>query len=132
MTSNGLSRNIESQALMSIAWPGTYLYCLHTAVTLSGLNISLTDGFTPAYMAVCNGHAECLQLLLEHAADPNLATTDDGTTPAFMAAQEGPPARTIRFCFSFSSLISSAREIWLIPGTYFPTPRDEAGPDPDC
>eukprot|EP00729_Bicosta_minor_P028761 gene28761-biopygen31632 len=47
------------------------------------------DGGTAVCVAAQNGHLPVVMVLLEHAADPNLAETTVGATPAFMAAQNG-------------------------------------------
>ena len=41
------------------------------------------------FIAALKGHVECLQLLLQHNTDPNLATTGNGTTPLHAAAGSG-------------------------------------------
>jgi len=51
------------------------------------LNISNSEGITPAFIAADQGHADCLKILAEAKAD--LSTPWNSCTPAFMAAQEG-------------------------------------------
>jgi len=46
------------------------------------------DGSTPLLMAVCYGHIECVEALLEAGADPSLSGKH-GITPVFFACQEG-------------------------------------------
>lgn len=42
---------------------------------------------TPLFIAAQDGHADVVNVLLEHTTNPNQASTDDGATPVFMAAQ---------------------------------------------
>ena len=55
-------------------------------VSDSGLQADTGD--TPLILASSQGHLGVTKLLLEHAADPNLAATDDGGNPILYAAQE--------------------------------------------
>ena len=43
----------------------------------------------PVYLASIKGHVDVVQLLLEHNANPNQATTDDGATSVIIAAANG-------------------------------------------
>lgn len=45
--------------------------------------------FPPVILAAMNGHAECLELLLENNADPNQGMADTGATPMYVAAEKG-------------------------------------------
>ena len=64
--------------------------------TLSPLSFSQANvdqckadtGDTPLILASSQGHLSVAKLLLEHAADPDLAATDDGGNPILYAAQE--------------------------------------------
>ena len=47
-------------------------------------------GSNATLIAVDNGRLECLELLLASRADIDKSTKNDGATPTFMAAQEGP------------------------------------------
>lgn len=52
------------------------------------VNAQNRGGWTPLAYAACAGSRECVQLLLEHGADPNLRTRL-GHTPAIIAAKYG-------------------------------------------
>ena len=52
------------------------------------LNSPKDEGFTPAYIAACNGHVDTLRLL--HELGANLDTpANDGATPAHVSAHQG-------------------------------------------
>ena len=53
-----------------------------------GIDYQCPGGNTHAYVSAQNGHAECLQLLADHKADPH-QPDNDGLTPAFVSAYGG-------------------------------------------
>ena len=52
-------------------------------------NFEDADAMTPLCAASLNGSLKCVSLLIEAGANKDQGTTDDGTTPLFLAADEG-------------------------------------------
>ena len=47
------------------------------------------EGRAPLHFAASNGNRDCVALLIQHGADPDLATLDFGATALHIAAQNG-------------------------------------------
>jgi ankyrin repeat protein len=56
-----------------------------------GANVDLCgmDGMTPLFAAVQEGHSNVVEELLAHGANANLATSNNGLTPLYIASDEG-------------------------------------------
>jgi len=78
-----------SQAIQDAAEKGD-LACLQQVAqqNASLLKQSDVDGSTPLHLCAKQGHAECVQLLLQHSMDATVQD-DGGHTPLHLAAQEG-------------------------------------------
>ena len=51
------------------------------------MNSPADDGGTPLYLAVQEGHTDCVKLLLEHGANVNALTTDPVALPLHAAVE---------------------------------------------
>jgi len=54
---------------------------------LEAVNTCAEDGASPLFLAAQEGHHDCIELLLQHGADANLATTDPVALPLHAALQ---------------------------------------------
>lgn len=54
---------------------------------LEAVNICAEDGASPLFLAAQEGHYDCIELLLWHGADANLATADPVALPLHAALQ---------------------------------------------
>jgi len=54
---------------------------------LEVVNTCAEDGASPLFLAAQEGHSDCIELLLQHGADANLATADPVALPLHAALQ---------------------------------------------
>lgn len=114
--------------------------CRHFATTASCerhavdiIDSQVFHGFTPTYVAACNGHWQCVRILYQCGADPTRRSSDD-STPLVVASQNGHTdvVRYILSSAASSSVVSvpldGPRALWLnkYPPLYIATHHGHA------
>ena len=81
---------MSPSTLVSLAYSGD-VKRIRTLLKARAQDVNQTDdgGQTALLVAAGKGFARLANLLLRRGADANLATTDNGRTPLWMASQEG-------------------------------------------
>ena len=73
------------------------------------VNAQCMDGATALYSAARNGRLECVQMLLEHGADPNLATNREVTPLLTVVINAKPQSAAIVEALLQAGAVASAR-----------------------